>query len=110
MAQAASPCCVMQRRLGDARQQVALVCLGHHGQLRPEAVGTNGGDDLLEQRKKLDRRVACEKTGKCRIEFLGRRCKCLTRARSALLTAASYTTGQQSGQGSVVAIRLASSR
>ncbi|MCA1702419.1 MAG: hypothetical protein LC808_03780, partial [Actinobacteria bacterium] len=44
-------------------QQVALVSPGHHEQLRPEALGADGGGDLLEQRDELGRRIADEGYG-----------------------------------------------
>jgi hypothetical protein len=36
----------------------ALVGLGHHEQLCHEALGADGGGDLLQQRDELGRRVA----------------------------------------------------
>jgi len=70
-----------QRRHGDAGQQVALVDLGHHGQLRPEARGADTGGDLLEQQDELGGRVAGEQPWEGGIEVLGGRCEHLTRAR-----------------------------
>jgi hypothetical protein len=67
----------------NAGQQVALVRLGHREQLRPEAVGTNGGGDLLEQRDELGRRFAREPPRKRKggFELLGGRSQRLRRAR-----------------------------
>ena len=54
---------------------------GHHGQLCPEALGTDGGGDLLEQRDELGRRVGGEQPGEGGIELLRRRFEHLTGAR-----------------------------
>ena len=62
-----------QGRHGDAGQQVALVGLGHHEQLRPEALGADVGGHLLEQRDELGRRVAGEQPGQGGIELPGGR-------------------------------------
>ena len=59
-----------QCRHEDVGQQVALIGVGHQGQLCPEALGADGGGDRLEQRDELGRRVAGEQPGKGGVELL----------------------------------------
>ena len=62
-----------QGRRGDPGQQVALVGLGHHGELRPEGLGADRRGDLLEQREELGGWVAGEQPGQGGVEPAGRR-------------------------------------
>jgi hypothetical protein len=61
--------------------QVALVGLGHEGDLPLEALGADAGGHLLEKPYELGRRVAGEQPGKRGIEFRGGRREHLTHAR-----------------------------
>ena len=62
-----------QGRRADPGQQVALVGLGHHGELRPEGLGADRRGDLLEQREELGGWVAGEQPGQGGVEPAGRR-------------------------------------